>query len=154
MIQTGVLVIILNSKDQILLGRRMDNKLLSLPGGKIEFGESLEACAMREVKEETDLDLEINKIGQVGVVNVNRPQLGFHSVCIIQCYFISDEETNNIKNTEPHKCYGWQFYDIEALCSQEIQQQLGHAIKEFLLKYYQNDTKKLLNHCKSLLQNN
>ncbi|EAR82760.1 NUDIX hydrolase (macronuclear) [Tetrahymena thermophila SB210] len=154
MIQTGVLVIILNSKDQILLGRRMDNKLLSLPGGKIEFGESLEACAKREVKEETDLDLEINKIGQVGVVNVNRPQMGFHSVCIIQCYFVTEEESNHIKNTEPHKCYGWQFYDIDALSSQEIQQQLGHAIKEFLLKYYQNDTKKLLNHCKSLLQIN
>ena len=33
----------------------------SLPCGKIEFGEEITACAIREAKEETGLDIEIKK---------------------------------------------------------------------------------------------
>ncbi|WP_405020918.1 NUDIX domain-containing protein [Kitasatospora sp. NBC_00070] len=49
---------------RILLQRRTDNGLYALPGGAMDFGESLPAAAVREVLEETGLEVEIT--GLVG----------------------------------------------------------------------------------------
>ncbi|WP_435243521.1 NUDIX domain-containing protein [Streptomyces cucumeris] len=48
----------------ILLQRRRDNDLWALPGGGMEMSDSLPGTAVREVKEETGLDVEIT--GLVG----------------------------------------------------------------------------------------
>jgi len=57
--------VVTNAKDDILLVHRRDNDLWALPGGGMELGESIEDCAVREVKEETGLDVELT--GLVGV---------------------------------------------------------------------------------------
>ncbi|MFE0603286.1 NUDIX domain-containing protein [Streptomyces sp. NPDC058892] len=49
---------------RILLQRRRDNDLWALPGGGMDLSESLPGSAVREVKEETGLDVEIT--GLVG----------------------------------------------------------------------------------------
>lgn len=49
---------------RILLQRRRDNDLWALPGGGMDLGDSLPGAAVREVKEETGLDVEIT--GLVG----------------------------------------------------------------------------------------
>ncbi|MGW4721984.1 NUDIX hydrolase [Streptomyces sp. NPDC004291] len=49
---------------RILLQRRRDNDLWALPGGGMDMGDSLPGTAVREVKEETGLDVEIT--GLVG----------------------------------------------------------------------------------------
>ncbi|MFE4520382.1 NUDIX domain-containing protein [Kitasatospora sp. NPDC056783] len=49
---------------RILLQRRTDNGLYALPGGTMDFGESLPDTAVREVFEETGLTIEIT--GLVG----------------------------------------------------------------------------------------
>ncbi len=49
---------------RILLQRRTDNGLWALPGGGMELDDSLPGAAVREVKEETGLDVEIT--GLVG----------------------------------------------------------------------------------------
>lgn len=54
-------VVIVNQKNEILLQKRSDNQLWGLPGGLIEMNETLETAAIREVKEETNLDIEISK---------------------------------------------------------------------------------------------
>ncbi len=61
----GAAVIIVNTENQVLLQKRSDNKLWGLPGGLIELDETIEECAIREVKEETNLDIEI--INYIGV---------------------------------------------------------------------------------------
>lgn len=56
--------------DAVLLIRRGQPPLLgdwSLPGGKLEWGERLEACALRELREETGVEAEI--LGLVEVVD-------------------------------------------------------------------------------------
>lgn len=57
---TGVLI----EEDKILLVKQKvnDKRNWSLPGGKAERGETLEQALIREMKEETGLDVEINKL--------------------------------------------------------------------------------------------
>ncbi|MFD1830561.1 NUDIX domain-containing protein [Streptomyces desertarenae] len=56
--------VVTDEEGRILLQRRRDNDLWALPGGGMEMTDSLPGTAVREVKEETGLDVEIT--GLVG----------------------------------------------------------------------------------------
>jgi 8-oxo-dGTP diphosphatase len=56
---------ILIENNKVLLikrGREPFKDEWAIPGGRIEDGESAEQCAIREMKEETGLDIEIEKL--------------------------------------------------------------------------------------------
>ena len=59
-----VSVIIVNEKEEILLvqHRKANRYYWVLPGGRIEYGENFAECAVRELKEETNLDIKFGKI--------------------------------------------------------------------------------------------
>ncbi len=54
--------IVTNQEGKILLHRRSDNDLWALPGGSMDVGESISETAVREVKEETGLDVRVDYI--------------------------------------------------------------------------------------------
>jgi len=54
--------VVTDEKGRILLMRRSDNELWSIPGGGMEVGERIAETAIREVKEETGLDVEIDRV--------------------------------------------------------------------------------------------
>jgi 8-oxo-dGTP pyrophosphatase MutT (NUDIX family) len=56
--------VVTDDAGRILLQRRRDNDLWALPGGGMDMTDSLPGTAVREVKEETGLDIEIT--GLVG----------------------------------------------------------------------------------------
>ncbi|MGX2996108.1 NUDIX hydrolase [Streptomyces sp. JNUCC 64] len=56
--------VVTDDEGRILLHRRRDSDLWALPGGGMEMADSLPGAAIREVKEETGLDVEIT--GLVG----------------------------------------------------------------------------------------
>ncbi len=56
--------VVTDDQGRILLQRRRDNDLWALPGGGMDLTDSLPGTAVREVKEETGLDVEIT--GLVG----------------------------------------------------------------------------------------
>ncbi len=60
-------VVLVNDKNEVLLQKRSDNLLWGLPGGLMELEESIEECAIREIKEETNLDIVLTKF--LGVFN-------------------------------------------------------------------------------------
>jgi len=65
-VTVGAAAIITNSRGEILLGKRSKNHpfypgLWCLPGGIIEFGETLEQAIKREVKEEIGVKIKIIK---------------------------------------------------------------------------------------------
>ncbi|MBI1259269.1 MAG: NUDIX domain-containing protein [Chloroflexi bacterium] len=56
----GVCAVVLDG-DRILLQKRADFRYWSLPGGGIEPGESAEAAAIRETREETGLEVRLTR---------------------------------------------------------------------------------------------
>jgi ADP-ribose pyrophosphatase YjhB (NUDIX family) len=50
---------------RILLQRRRDNEQWALPGGAMQIGETIASAAVRETKEETNVDVEVT--GLVGI---------------------------------------------------------------------------------------
>lgn len=61
-LKAGVAVIILNQENQVLLQKRADVGLWGIPSGHVEIGETVSEAIMREVKEETNLDIRIEKL--------------------------------------------------------------------------------------------
>src|SRR5699024_9331343 len=57
--------IVTDEHGRILLINRRDNTLWALPGGGHEIGETIEQTAVREVKEETGLDVEVTGLSGI-----------------------------------------------------------------------------------------
>ncbi|KAG6713736.1 hypothetical protein I3843_05G153600 [Carya illinoinensis] len=114
--RVGVVVFLLNGK-AVLLGRRrssISDSTFALPGGHLEFGESFEECAARELKEETGLD--IDKVEYLTVTNtlfLEEPKPS-HYVTIFMRAFLADPNQAP-QNLEPQKCDGWDWYDWDNL---------------------------------------
>ncbi|MGX4657206.1 NUDIX domain-containing protein [Micromonospora sp. SCSIO 07396] len=64
-IVVAVSVFVRDEQARVLLIRRTDNGLWSLPGGGQEIGESVAETAVRETREETGISVEV--VGMVGV---------------------------------------------------------------------------------------
>jgi len=61
-VKLGVAVLIEDSAGALLLELRRDCRLWGLPGGRVEAGESIEAAALREAKEETNLEVRVTEL--------------------------------------------------------------------------------------------
>jgi len=63
--KTGTCAVVRNARGEVLLTRRADNGRWCLPGGHLDYGETVSQCAVREVYEETGLRVEVERL--VGV---------------------------------------------------------------------------------------
>jgi ADP-ribose pyrophosphatase YjhB (NUDIX family) len=61
----SVTAIVTNEDGHILMVHKTDNDLWALPGGGMDIGESISDATIREVKEETGLDIDVT--GLVGI---------------------------------------------------------------------------------------
>ena len=108
----GVGVIVRKDGD-ILLGKRKNAHGAGgwqFPGGHLEYGESIEACAIREVFEETGLSIKNLRIGPY--TNDIFETEGRHYVTL---YVISDYDSGEISLKEPDKCEAWDWFSWEVL---------------------------------------
>jgi len=58
----AVSAVVADSEGRLLLQRRTDNQLWSVPGGAVELGESVLGALRREVLEETGLEVEVDRL--------------------------------------------------------------------------------------------
>ncbi|WP_374086495.1 NUDIX hydrolase [Methylomicrobium lacus] len=89
----GVGGLLVNRQNQVLLIKRDKppaQGLWSVPGGKLEAGESLIECCQREVKEETGLEVNVLSIAAV----VERRIENFHYVIVDFLTELVDEQNN------------------------------------------------------------
>lgn len=61
-IKAGVAGIIFDKKQRVLLIKRLDNGLWGIPSGHVEPGETVEEAIIREICEETGLEVKVNKL--------------------------------------------------------------------------------------------
>ena len=118
-VRVGVAVIIRDG-NKILLGHRCKDKkdtggiigrnTWTLPGGKQEFDETIYDCAIRETKEECNLDVkDVQILTACDDIDVDR-----HFVTITT---IANVYSGDIKVMEPEKEDEWKWFDINDLPS-------------------------------------
>jgi ADP-ribose pyrophosphatase YjhB (NUDIX family) len=73
----SVNVVVTNETGEILLIRRSDNDNWAVPGGAVDLGESVAHAAVRETKEESGIDCQIN--GIVGIYSDPRHVIHYTS---------------------------------------------------------------------------
>lgn len=69
LLQDGAAAIIVNDKGQILLQSRADRDKWGLPGGCQELGERFQDTVIREIKEETNLDVNEDDLELIDIVS-------------------------------------------------------------------------------------
>lgn len=109
----GLAVLIVNENNEVLLGLRnseLGKNTWAPPGGKLDMFETLEQCAIREIKEETDLD--ISNLVFICVTNDIMEDIGKHYVTL---FFSTTEYSGDIKIIEPDKCLEWKWFDPKEL---------------------------------------
>lgn len=114
--KVGIGVLIFKGK-KILLGKRTGSHgadTWAPPGGHLEFRESFENCAVREVKEETGLDITSPEF--LAVTNDIFEEENKHYVTIFMV--AQHPEGQAVENLEPQKTTSWDWFDIKSVPDQ------------------------------------
>jgi 8-oxo-dGTP diphosphatase len=98
----GVFALIFDDEGRILMGHRRDVDWWNLPGGGMEAGETVDEALCREVREETGLEVEVERL--VGVYSKPQKQ---EVVLTFRCHPIRGtiqptEETRESRFFPPH----------------------------------------------------
>lgn len=109
-IGVGVLIV---REGRLLLGRRRGSHgadSWSAPGGHLEFGETPEECARREVLEETGL--VVGKLAKVAFTNDFFIAEKKHYVTL---FMLAEDIRGTPQRCEPDKCAGWEWCSADEL---------------------------------------
>ena len=138
-IKIGIGVMILN-ENKILLGHRSKNKkdtggiyevdCWTLPGGKQEYYETFWECARREVKEETNLDIDNLELFSIS----DDIQPDRHYITI---HIIAKKYSGELKIMEPSKEDEWKWFDFN-----NLPENLYTPSKKFIEEYISKNLNK------------
>ncbi|MGB3988242.1 MAG: NUDIX domain-containing protein [Minisyncoccales bacterium] len=109
--KVGVGVMILKN-GKVLLGKRKGSHgegEYAFPGGHLEYMESFESCAKREVKEESDI--EIKDITFQFLANVTK----YDPKHYVHIGLLAKWQSGQPKVLEPDKLDSWDWYDLDDL---------------------------------------
>lgn len=114
--RVGIGVLVFNEMAQLLLGKRKNSHgeaTWGLPGGHLEYGESLEDCAVREVKEETSLNVASPVF--YAMTNDVFTSDDKHYISIFMIAYSLDGQDAQIM--EPNKAEKWCWFNLENLAT-------------------------------------
>lgn len=135
-IKAGVGVLIFDEKGRLLLGRRALNAkdtgglyepgTWNCPGGKQEYNETIVEAAIREVKEETNLDIsDVIPFGASDDVEDEKHFVNIH--------LIAHNFSGELKVMEPEKIDKWEWFSMD-----EIPENLYSSSRETINFYLKN----------------
>ena len=126
----GVLVI-LKYNNKVLLGKRKGSHghgEWSFPGGHLEMDETIEECGIREVLEETGINIKNKPLNDEHYTNDIFTNEKKHYITIYQKYIINELIIPEL--IEPDKCFEWKWCEIN-----NLPEPLFLCVKNYLLKY-------------------
>lgn len=125
--------IMIRDGNKVLLGHRikdrkdtggiMEPDTWSFPGGKQEYNETIIECAKREVKEETNLDIDNLEVYSVS----DDVQIDRHFITI---QVIANSFSGELKVVEPTKEDEWKWFELDNLPNN-----IYSPTKKFIDKY-------------------
>lgn len=133
LLQDGAAAVILNDKKQILLQSRADRDKWGLPGGCQELGERFVDTVIREIKEETNLDVNVSDLKLIDIVSGSSRRNDYPNGDVVinnTVLYMTDKYTGELKWDSESK--DMRFFDLDKLPENLNDPDL---IKIFLDKY-------------------
>lgn len=124
--------VIIERDDKILIGKRLGvhAPYYSIPGGHLDPGETFEAGCIREIREETGMNIgDLTLVAITNNIETYQAE-GKHTISIVMRAGRAEGEPM-IK--EPHKCGAWIWADPRALPEPHFE-----ASKKAVAQYLQN----------------
>jgi ADP-ribose pyrophosphatase YjhB (NUDIX family) len=123
--------VVTDEDGRLLLGKRTDNTLWTIPGGMMKPGETIEETAVREVKEETGIDVEVMSL--IGIYSNPQHVVEYSdgevrqqfSVCFV-CRRIGGEQATSDETSEVG------YFSPDELEEMEIHPSIRLRIQHFL----------------------
>lgn len=135
LLQDGASAIIVNEQGEILLQSRADRNKWGLPGGCQELEETFEETIIREIKEETNLDVNIEDLELIKVVSGPSRRNDYPNGDIVinnTVLYLVRKYTGELKwNTESKEM---RFFNIDNLPENQHDQDLIEIYKKTLHK--------------------
>lgn len=136
----GINALIINDKNEILLGLRAGNRggsgTYGLIGGKAVNGETIEETCIREIKEETGLDVNTCDLGVVNIFTTqSTPTALFYQIGVLVKKY-----SGTPQNMEPTKCDELKFFKLDNLPTNLFMGTKGNIELYLKNKFYDQNT--------------
>ena len=116
-IRLGVAVALINQENEILLEKRSDCGWWGVTGGKLDLGETVKDCAIREIKEECNVLIESKLLKLVGVYSdpeegriLQYPDNRVHLIDVVYIY-----KRNYLELKKSHESLELKFFSLDNL---------------------------------------
>lgn len=113
----GVGIMVFDTEGKVLLGKRQKQNEATtwcFPGGKIDENESFEQAAIRELFEETHLNVDVEQV--TAFLLMNDMQREYINVTVgLYAHLKSESLKQQIQVTEPHIFQIWQWFSLDDL---------------------------------------
>ena len=133
LLQDGAAAIIVNENGQILLQSRADNERWGLPSGCQELGERFEDTVIREIKEETNLDIKEENLELIAIVSGNSRRNEYPNGDVVinnTALYCVRNYSGNLKWDSESK--SMKFFDLDNLPTNQNDPDLIEIYKKYL----------------------
>jgi ADP-ribose pyrophosphatase YjhB (NUDIX family) len=126
-----VKALIINSNNQLLMG--YSKNMFQFPGGHLEPNESLTECLSREIKEETGIELNIDRIEPFALLDrykKDHPTRGNNRLNKIYYFIINTDEEINYMNTNYTEHEKADDFKLEYVNLDDIESELKNNLEQ------------------------